>query len=173
MNNTVLPIKYDYISIDANLIIATINGTKDLFDFNGNQISHLKFSTISHFKNDQAIIGFPNKKNTIINKLGAIIFKTHKVYSYEGILNDGLYLVKNNLTAKKGVINGKGELIIKCNYDELEQSNSIFIVKLNIKKGFISQRDSVLKSFKYDAVGFCYFDNEIESIVKPRENLEL
>ncbi|EOG6907531.1 hypothetical protein ACLH3U_001787, partial [Flavobacterium psychrophilum] len=80
-----------------------------------------------------------------------------KDFSFEKVLNDDIYLVKNNLNAKKGVINLKGELIIKSKYNEIEQVKSFFIAKINNKKGFISLTDSIIKPFDYDKIYFSYF----------------
>ncbi|EKT3973719.1 WG repeat-containing protein [Flavobacterium psychrophilum] len=97
-------------------------------------MSNLQFTDISNFTNNKAIVTFQNKLTSIIDNTGNIILKTIKDFSFEKVLNDDIYLVKNNLNAKKGVINLKGELIIKSKYNEIEQVKSFFIAKINNKK---------------------------------------
>ncbi len=159
LNNIILPIKFDYISIDNNLIIARYKETSNLYDFQGKQITNLNFTNISYFKYNKAIITLQNKTNSVIDNEGNILLKPVKDYSYERILNDDLYLIKNNLNSKKGVINSKNEFIINCKYDEIEQVKSFFIAKIDNKKGIISSTDSLIKPFIYDNIFFYYFDS--------------
>jgi hypothetical protein len=152
LNNIILPTKFDYISTDNNLIIAEIKGLNNLFDYQGKQISNLQFTEISNFSNNKAIIAFQNKSNSIIDNIGNIVLKPIKDYYFERVLNNDLYLIKNNQNAKVGVMNSKGEFIIECKYDEIKQAKSFFIAKSNNKKGFISLTDSIIKPFVYDEI---------------------
>lgn len=161
LNNIILPLKFDYISIDNNLIIAEIKGTNNLYDFQGKKMSNLEFTEISDFINNKAIITFQNKSTSIIDNLVNIVLKPIKDYSFEKVLNDDLYLIKNNLNTKEGIINSKGEFIIKCKYDEIKQVKSFFIAKSNNKKGFISLTDSIVKPFIYDEIYFSYVDDAV------------
>ncbi len=161
LNNIILPTKFDYISTDNNLIIAEIKGLNNLYDYQGKQISNLQFTEISNFSNNKAIIAFQNKSNSIIDNLGNIVLKPIKDYYFERVLNNDLYLIKNNQNAKVGVMNSKGEFIIECKYDEIKQVKSFFIAKSNNKKGFISLTDSIIKPFVYDEIYFSYFDDAV------------
>lgn len=161
LNNVVVPTKYDYISVDNNVIIAEINGINTLYNFQGKQISNLQFTPISEFKNNKAIVDFPNKTNSIIDNYGNIILKSIKNHSFKRVFNTDLYLTKNNLTSKVGVINSKNEFIINCKYDEIKQVNSIFIAKINKKNGFISPTDSIIKPFIYDEIYFSCADDAV------------
>lgn len=157
LNNTILPTKFDYISYDNNLIITQIKGTKRLCDFQGKQIGDVEFKDISNFINDKAIVTFQNKSTSIIDNAGNIILNTIKGFSFVNVLNDEKYLIKNNLNSKKGVINSKGEFMIKCKYEEIKQVKSFFIAKMNNKQGFISSTDSIIKPFDYNEIYFSYF----------------
>lgn len=161
LNNTILPTKFDYVSFDNDLIIAEIKGTNNLYDFKGKLISNLQFKEISNFSNNKAIITFQNKTNSIIDNQGNIILKPIKDYSFERVLNDNLFLIKNQLNSKEGIIDSKGEFFIKCKYDEIKQVKSFFIAKSNNKKGFISLTDSIIKPFVYDEIYFNYFDDTV------------
>lgn len=161
LNNTILPTKFDYISIDNDLIIGEIKGLNSLYDLKGKQIGDLQFSEISIFTNNKAIVTFQNKSNSIIDNHANVILKPIKGHSFEKILNDGLYLIKDQLNNKVGIINSKGEFIIKCKYDEIKQVESFFIAKINNKKGFISASDSIIKPFIYDDIYFNYFDDAV------------
>jgi hypothetical protein len=161
LNNIILPTKFDYISFDNNLIIAKIKGTIYLYDFKGKQISDLQFSEISNFTNNKAIVTYQNKSNSIIDNQANIILKPIKGYSFERILNNDLFLIKDKLNSKEGIINSKGEFIIKCKYEEIKQVKSFFVAKSNNKKGFISLTDSIVKPFIYDDIYFSYFDDAV------------
>lgn len=161
LNNIILSTKFDYVSFDNDLIIAEIKGTNYLYDFKGKQISDLQFSEISNFTNNKAIVTFQNKSNSIIDNQGNIILKPIKNYSLERVLNDDLFLIKDKLNSKEGIINSKGEFIIKCKYEEIKQIKSFFIAKSDNKKGFISLTDSVVKPFIYDDIYFSYFDDVV------------
>jgi len=161
LNNVILPIKFDYISLDNNLIIAEIKGINTLYNLNGKQISDLQFTQISEFINNKAIIEFPNKTNSIIDNSGNVILKSIKSHSFEKVFDNDLYLIKNNLTTKEGIINSKNEFIIKCKYQEIKQGNSFFIAKSNKKNGFITSTDFVVKPFIYDEIYFSYFNDAI------------
>lgn len=161
LNNIILPIKFDYIFTNNNLIIGRIKRINNLYDFQGKQISNLEFTEISDFIDNKAIITFQNKSTSIIDNLGNIVLKPIKDYSFEKVLNGDLYLIKNNLNSKEGVINSKGEFIIKCKYDEIKQVESFFIAKSNGKKGFISLTDSIVKPFIYDEIYLSYVDDAV------------
>ncbi|WP_395061324.1 WG repeat-containing protein [Flavobacterium sp.] len=161
LNNIILPNKFDNISFDNNLIIAEINERNYLYDVKGKLISDLNFSEISNFTNNMAIAMFLNNSNFIIDNQGNIVLKSIKNYSFEKILNGGLFLVKDKLNSKKGILNSKGQFIIKCKYDAIEQVKSFFIAKSNGKKGFISMDDSIVKPFVYDDIYFSYFDDVV------------
>lgn len=161
LNNIILPTKFDNISFDNDLIIAEIKGIYCLYDFKGKQISVLQFSKISKFTNNKAIVTYKNRSNSIIDNQVNIILKPIKGYSFERVLNDNLFLIKDKLNSKEGIINSKGEFIVKCKYDEIKQVKSLFIAKSNNKKGFISQTDSIVKPFIYDDIYFSYFDDAV------------
>jgi hypothetical protein len=162
LNNVILPIKFDYISFDNDLIIAQSKGAKSLYDFQGKQISTLQFTEISNFTDNRAIVTFQNKSASIIDNEGDIILNSIKNCSFESVLNGEIYLVKDNLNSKKGVVNSKGEFVIKCKYDELKYMKSFFIAKSNNKQGFISITDSIIKPFNYEEIHFSYFGRPYE-----------
>lgn len=162
LNNVILPTKFDYISFDNDLIIAQSKGTKSLYDFQGKQKSTLQFTEISNFTDNRAIVTFQNKSASIIDNEGDIILNSIKNCSFESVLNGEIYLVKDNLNSKKGVVNSKGEFVIKCKYDELKYINSFFIAKSNNKQGFISLTDSIIKPFDYEEIHFSYFGRPYE-----------
>lgn len=161
LNNTILPIKFDYISFDNDIIITQIKEKKELYDFRGKQISNIAFTDISNFIDNKAIVTFQNKSTSIIDHTGNIILKTIKGFSFENVLNDEKYLIKNNLNEKKGVVNSKGDFMITCKYDAIKQVKSFFIATINDKQGFISSTDSIIKPFDYDEIYVSNFDNPI------------
>lgn len=161
LNNIILPTKFEYLTFDNDLIIAEIKGINYLFNFKGKQISDLQFSEISNFTNNKAIVTYQNKSNSIIDNQVNIILKPIKGYSFERILNYDLFLIKDKLNSKEGIINSKGEFIIKCKYEEIKQVKSFFIAKNNNKKGFISLSDSIVKPFIYDEIYFSNVDDAV------------
>lgn len=161
LNNIILPIKFDYISFDNDLIIAESKEINYLYDFKGKQISDLQFSEISNFTNNKAIVTYQNESNSIIDNQANIILKPIKGYSFERVLNDDLFLIKDKLNSKEGIINSNGEFVIKCKYDEIQQVKTFFIAKINNKKGFISLTDSIIKPLIYDDIYFSYFDDAV------------
>ena len=163
LNNIILPVKFDYISTDNNLIIARFKGINNLYDFQGKQITNLNFIKISYFKHDKAVITLRNKTNSVIDNKGNLLLKPIKDYSFERILDDDLYLIKSNLNLKEGVINSKNEFVINCKYNKIEQVKSFFIAKIHNKKGIISSTDSVIKPFIYDEIFPHYVDDAIKS----------
>ncbi|MCY1518318.1 KWG Leptospira [compost metagenome] len=161
LNNIILPTKFDDISFDNDLIIARIKETNYLYDFKGKQIGNLQFLEISDFTNNKAIVTFQNNSTSIIDNQGNVVLKPILNYSFERILNDDLFIIKDKRNLKEGVINSKAEFIIKCKYDEIKQVKSFFIAKSNNKKGFVSLTDSLVKPFVYDEIYFNYFDDAV------------
>jgi hypothetical protein len=161
LNNIILPIKFDYISFDNDLIIAEIKEVNYLYDFKGKKISDLPFLEISNFTNNKAIVTYQNESNSIIDNQANIVLKPIKGYSFERVLNDDMFLIKDKLNSKVGIINSNGEFVIKCKYEEIQQVKTFFIAKINNKKGFISLTDSIIKPLIYDDIYFSYLDDAV------------
>jgi hypothetical protein len=172
LNKMVLPTKFEYLSFDNDLIIARLNSTNSLYDYTGKPVSNLQFINISHFKNNNAIITFQDKSNAIINNQGNIVLKSIKDINFEKILDNSLFLVKNKLNSKKGILNSNGKFLIKCKYDEIEQIKAFFIAKSNTKKGIISLTDSIIKPFVYDEIypNYSSYIITLGSIIPERNN---
>ncbi|OYQ38441.1 WG repeat-containing protein [Flavobacterium aurantiibacter] len=152
LNNLVLPLKYDYLFFDGNLIIAETGGAKSLYNYQGKQITDLQFLKISRFKDGKAIVTDANKSNFIIDNQANIVLKPIKDCAFEAILKDDLFLIKDNLSAKFGVVTVKAQFLIPVKFDKLEQTEDVFIATRDGKKGIISRTDSVIKPFIYDHI---------------------
>ena len=76
-------------------------------------------------------------------------------------------------------MNAKGEFAISCNYDKVEQANTLFIAESNNKKGILSVDESIVMPFVYDEIYLSYFyvvdgfdDYEIgENYIVKKDNL--
>ncbi len=159
LNRTILPIDYDDISFDHPFIIARKNGTYNLYDGKGSKVNDLQFTNITRFHNDRAIITFPDTSTAIIDLRGDIVLQPIHGYEFIDILNDSLYLIKDNLTSKVGVVNAKAEFTISCKYEEIDQVKSFFIARSINKYGLITSTDSIVKPFLFDRMYRSYFDN--------------
>ena len=157
LNTTVIPVEYDYVSFDKDLIVAGNDGIKNLYDREGKRISTLQFAEITRFTNNKAIVVFKNKSSAIIDTLGSIVLDPIEGYRFERVLDGDLYVIKNEFNSKVGIVNGQGEFVIGCIYDEIRQEKSCFIAKDIDKYGFISKDYSVIIPFVYDRVYKSYF----------------
>jgi hypothetical protein len=152
LNTIILPVEFDNISIDNNLLIGQKDGTLQLYDMQGKKINDLQFTEISKFKDNHAIVGFADKTSAVIDINGAIVLKSLENYNFKILFDDKLYLIINNSTSKFGVVDSNNKLIIDTNYDEIRQFGSMFIADKNGKKGFVSRSDSIIKPFLYDEI---------------------
>lgn len=159
LNRPILPIDYDQISFDHPFIIARSNGTYSLYDGKGSLINNLQFTNITRFRNDRAIITFPDTSTAIIDLKGNIVLQPIQRHAFEWILNDSLYLVRNILTSRVGVVNAMAEFTIPCKYEEIDQVKSFFIARSINKYGLITSTDSILKPFLFDRMYRSYFNS--------------
>lgn len=160
-NTIILPLRFDDLSIDNAILIAEEKGTYQLYDVKGKQITDSKFTEVSYFKDNKAIVAAQDHTSFIIDGKGKTITGPVDGHTFEKILDNGQYLIRNNKTLKKGIINASGEFKISCKYDDIKQSGSVFIVQLHNKKGFVSLNDSILKPAVYDDIFYSYADDAV------------
>lgn len=149
-NKTILPVKYDYIMNDNGILFVQTNNTVDLFDSTGKQITNFKAADIEYFKFKRSIVTLQNKNTLIIDPLGNIVLNSIKDHSIERIIAPDTYIIRNRNTNKKGIIKTSGRYEIECKYDDIQLSDSLYIVKQNKKEGLVTKRDSILKPLIYD-----------------------
>ncbi|WP_160782600.1 WG repeat-containing protein [Flavobacterium sp. HBTb2-11-1] len=158
-NKVILPIKYANIMNGNGILFVQNNNSIDLFDSKGKQITNFQAFDIEYFQHKRSIVTLQNKNTFIIDTLGNIVLNSIKNHQFERVLDQDSFLILNTLTKKKGIINSNGQYEIKCKYDEIHPSNSIYVVKNNGKEGIIDQKDTVLKPLIYDNV-YGVFSND-------------
>ena len=161
LNTVILPTKFDFISVDNNVIIAEWKGMHLLFDYKGRQISDLQFTSISNFKANKAIVTFKDGSNAIIDNQANILLKVAADYFVTHILENQLFLIKNKQNNKEGILDFNGNVIIPCKYESIKQFEDLFIAEKNNYFGFITLTDSVVKPFVYNTIFNSKYDDPI------------
>ena len=152
LNKIILPLKFDFIMDHGAIIYAQSNNIVDIFDFSGKQLTNYKAKDIDYFTDDRSIVTLQNNDTFIINNEGKPILESIKSHRFEKVIDSDSYLILNTITNKKGVINSRGEYTIECKYDDIRTGESTYIAIDKNKYGLITNKDSVLKPFVYDAI---------------------
>ncbi|KAF2340486.1 WG repeat-containing protein [Flavobacterium tistrianum] len=185
-NKVILPIKYTDIMSSNGILFVQNNSSLDLFDAKGKQITNFQAFDIEYFQHKRSIVTLQNKNTFIIDTLGNTVLNTIKNHQFERILSQNSFLIFNNITKKKGIINSNGQYEIECKYDEIIPSNSIYIVKSNGKEGIIDQKDTILKPFIYDNIygvfsrdsisfknQYFAYKNNLQGVINPYQEKEI
>ncbi|RZK02875.1 MAG: WG repeat-containing protein [Flavobacterium sp.] len=151
-NKVILPNTFDDISMDNGILIAEEKGIYQLYDANGKKITDSKFTDVSNFMYSKAIVSAQNTDNFVLDSKGKAVVAPIKNHTFEKILNGDLYLIRQNQTLKKGIVDASGHLKIDCRYDEIAQSGSVFIVEHLNRKGIVAANDALLKPIVYDDI---------------------
>lgn len=137
--------KWGYINEKNEVLIPLIY--QDLGDFYGG---------LAYAKKDNKF-GFIDTNNTTI-----IDFKYKWALNFGSVQTDSLRYAPVEKGKKRGYINNKGELAIKCKYDfGYEFSNGVVPVKKGGKWGCINTERKVIVPFEYDLIQPIGDDNTI------------
>ncbi|MDD3773118.1 MAG: WG repeat-containing protein [Weeksellaceae bacterium] len=161
LNNSILPVEYDYIYKKENFLLGRKNKSYEIFDFKGVKKSDIKPVNILYFRNSKAVVDLEDSSSIIIDNKLNIVMNSLQEYQYQRVLENDLYLVKDKKTSKLGVINSLYKIPIECIYDEIIQKGDYYIAEKEDKKGIISSNGSIMKSFVYDNIFYNYSDEAV------------
>lgn len=100
-----------------------------------------------------------NGPTIVLDKTGKKLFEIKKAKSCEGYY-DGGYLVIGNGEGKFGIVNDKGEIVIRQKYDGLVNiGNGEFYAKKGDKVGVINASDEAIVEFEYEDWGYIMSTN--------------
>lgn len=166
-NKIILPLQYDFIMEQNGILFVQTGDFVTIFDSNGKPLTNFKAKDIEYFTDGKSIATLQNDSTLIIDTTGQIVLNSIKDHKFEKVIKSDRYLILNTITKKKGIVNSSGEFEVKCKYNDIFPSKSIYIANYNGKSGLITQTDSILKPFIYD---FIYAANCKED-ENPFENL--
>ena len=111
---------------------------------NGEVIAKPQFFKASVFINGMARIKFPDDYCTYIDPNGKVLKQKFDWFS-EHFTPDGLCMVRDYETEKKGFINKKGEYVIKPQFDDANEfSEGLACVKVDGKWGYIDYKGEMV-----------------------------
>ncbi len=111
---------------------------------NGEVIAKPQFFKASVFINGMARIKFPDDYCTYIDPNGKVLKQKFDWFS-EHFTPDGLCMVRDYETEKKGIINKKGEYVIKPQFDDVKEfSEGLARVKVDGKWGYIDYKGKMV-----------------------------
>lgn len=140
--------------------IAKKNGKYGLINRKGDSITEFKYTMVNNFGFNHFICKTKNKRSYILNSDGKIIFNEDLKYDIKSYYfdKDSIFIYQEVLNGKKlkGLVNIKGEIIIKPKYQEIYFINDIdlYVAKNNGKYGFINKLGNEIIPTIYDKVGF-------------------
>ena len=98
------------------------------------------------------------EKYGILDSKGNFIINFNNNYSYIGVENGLIFVIRNNLS---GIVNDKNEILVPLEYEELDiKKQGIIIAKKNTKYGIISKDNKILVPFIYDNI-FSYAEDNL------------
>ncbi len=117
---------------------------------NGEVIAKPQFFKASVFINGMARIKFPDDYCTYIDPNGKVLKQKFDWFS-EHFTPDGLCMVRDYETEKKGIINKKGEYVIKPQFDEIgDFSDGLARVKVDGKYGYVDYDGKMVVKPQFD-----------------------
>ena len=129
---------------------------------NGEVIAKPQFYKASNFINGMARVRFLDDDNstTYIDTSGKVLKQKFDWFS-EHFTPDGLCMVRDYETEKKGIINKKGEYVIKPQFDEIgDFSDGLARVKVDGKYGYIDYKGEMVVKPNFVMADF-YFSEDL------------
>lgn len=172
--NELTRFKYDYIS-DFKKGFAKIKRDNkwSFLDIDCNLISAFKYIEVENFHEGIARVRLESNNQILINTNGEKLTDEH----YKEIVNFNNNLYKVSSDNFFGLINNKGETILKCNYDDIvkykfsEDEKTEFIkFSKNNKKGLINLNGEKILPCKFDSFKKIT-DNLIKVVIKDQFGL--
>ena len=139
INRPILPLKFDQLHFDNNLIIAKNDSGFNIYDPNGNKVTNSNFRKIERFKFDKAIAINQSGQQIILNNSGQELMKVPKNFILIEITDENKFLFKDKVTSKTGILNSNAKITIEPIYDELIKIGKYYKAT---KKGYIGLIDS-------------------------------
>jgi hypothetical protein len=148
---------YELISLENELdgwILVIKNGKWGYIDKNSKVLIPLQYDDLGDFYVGLAYAKRGNKYGFIdVNNNTKIDFKYKWALNYGSIQPDGFCYAPVEKGSKRGYINNKGELVIKCIYDSGYQfENGLVPAKRMGKWGVINTKGEIIIPFEYDLI---------------------
>lgn len=150
-----LPLKYDYLGLNDNLILAVLNKNNKnqfgYFDRNGREIIPVMYDSISNLV-DNTIVVKLNNKYRLFNSKG----KPFISINFDSIFFQNINYSKNAYfsvykNGKCGLLNTNGKFILPMKYQNIGIPNyNLVNVRNNNKMGFLDLKGNIKIGLKYD-----------------------
>lgn len=170
----ILPFEFDDMAFNRNFIIIKKGIYVGLYDYNGKEVlPPQKYAYIDPVNDKFCIVAKEDHKGVIASDGTEVFYGLYEDIEYIG---DDYFKVckefeKDNgkLEYKYGVINGKGEVIIPLNYDNItEFHGDIFIVRKDSDYGCINKQGKVIINPKYSIVMYQQKGEYIKVCIQDR-----
>lgn len=144
----------------GNTGIAKKDGKYGLINRKGDSLTSFKYTMVENFGFHHFKCHTKNKKSHILDKRGNIVFNKDFLFDIRSHFfdSDSLFIFQEIIDEKtvKGLVNIKGEIIVKPKYQEIHLINDkeFYVVKSDNKYGFINKLGDEIIPVIYDKVGF-------------------
>ena len=163
LNNEYEEIEYNK---SINLFAVKKASKQGVVDINGKNIINAEYNSIVFSGN--SIKAYKGGELTVFNTNGQKI--ENKDYVSSILTQNDNYIITINENGKYGVINKKGDVLIKNNYQYVEYAyNKYFIVTNNGKVGILNDEGKSEVDFEYDIIQRIENTNTVQAI-KSSEN---
>ena len=149
--NTICDLKYDYLEIEKEYIIAKLNDKYGCINSRNEVIIPFEYDKLWCFEDDY-LVGRIDKKQGVINLKNEVIIP----FEYDNLWYFEVDYLVSIIDKKRGLINLKNKVCITPKYDSIKSidENGVVVVKLGEKYGCVSLNDSVIAPMIYDSIDY-------------------
>jgi hypothetical protein len=162
-NKVLIPIAYDQLQVDSNLIGVKQNGKWGMKDVSGKEILPIEFESLTPYAQNQVILAQKGSQYGFIDAKGKWLFeKVKSVYTLNGCYQGMIVCIVNG---KHGYLDMKGNEVITTKYDNAHSFNKLGLAKVGKKStgtnaatlwGYIDKKGNEVIPVQYESIGEFY-----------------
>lgn len=161
-NKTIIPLQYESIYLDSNLVIVKKAGKYGLLDITGKELLPPDYNSLSASARDKLVVVGKSGSYSLMDLKGTVLFeKPSSVFTLYGISQG---LVKCAVNSKYGFLDLKGNEAIITKYDYASEFQSVGLAQVNKKNpngsysysslyGYVDKRGNEVIPLKYESLG--------------------
>ena len=174
-NKVIIPLQYEQLQLDSNLIGFKQNGKWGLKDISGNDLMPAEYESMYPYAKSKMVLVQKGPQYGFTDINGKWLFeKAKSVYTLYGVYEDMIECVVSN---KYGYLDTKGNEVIMTKYDNANSFDKVGLAKVGKKPatsgsttlyGYVDKKGNEIIPVKYETIGS--FSNGLVYVKDPETN---